>query len=191
MVILASFVSSFDKRAELREPMIIALHELSDAQVSYPIEDDGWFPHDEIKINTMIDGYITIKKMGDDAAWVSGRLSFVSHAPCDKCAELTEIALSADFVYECFVGPEEIDTRLEAECQEENYNKIYLEKPVINTGDLLREQVFLAMPIRRLCRPSCQGICPGCGTDLNSGTCICENTDDASPFAILKQVKGK
>ena len=54
------------------------------------------------------------------------------------------------------------------------------------TGELLdldrwaHDALLLAMPLRVLCREDCAGLCPTCGTDLNSGTCDCvvETVDD-------------
>ena len=39
---------------------------------------------------------------------------------------------------------------------------------------MLREQFYLAMPMKPLCRPDCRGLCPECGTNLNVTTCSCE-----------------
>ena len=37
----------------------------------------------------------------------------------------------------------------------------------------MREQFYLALPMKPLCRESCRGLCPECGTNLNTGTCSC------------------
>jgi len=38
---------------------------------------------------------------------------------------------------------------------------------------LLREQAWVEIPIKPLCRPDCLGLCPECGQNLNRGTCDC------------------
>ena len=40
-------------------------------------------------------------------------------------------------------------------------------------GDILREQVLLALPMKALCGVNCKGLCPSCGTNLNFGSCNC------------------
>jgi uncharacterized protein len=38
---------------------------------------------------------------------------------------------------------------------------------------LLVEQMWLAWPIKVLCRPDCLGLCLNCGANLNEGLCSC------------------
>lgn len=41
----------------------------------------------------------------------------------------------------------------------------------IDLSPLYREYLILAMPIKRLCRPDCKGLCAICGANLNMTTC--------------------
>ncbi len=38
---------------------------------------------------------------------------------------------------------------------------------------LLREQIWVNLPMKPLCRPACRGICPECGANLNLEPCRC------------------
>ena len=38
----------------------------------------------------------------------------------------------------------------------------------IDLGELMREQFYLALPMKPLCRDDCRGLCPECGTNLNT-----------------------
>lgn len=38
---------------------------------------------------------------------------------------------------------------------------------------LLREQIWVSLPMKPLCRPDCRGICPECGVNLNLEPCRC------------------
>jgi len=38
---------------------------------------------------------------------------------------------------------------------------------------LLREQIWVNLPMKPLCRPDCKGICPECGANLNLEPCHC------------------
>jgi DUF177 domain-containing protein len=55
---------------------------------------------------------------------------------------------------------------------------------------LVRDAVLLAMPLHPLCRPDCKGLCPVCGSDLNSVDCghKVERTDLRwEPLAQLRE----
>lgn len=43
----------------------------------------------------------------------------------------------------------------------------------IDLAPLLREQAWVAIPIKPLCSPDCKGICPECGANLNKEPCQC------------------
>jgi uncharacterized protein len=64
-----------------------------------------------------------------------------------------------------------------------------LEEPIIDLDDVLRQQVYLALPVKKLCNQGCKGICPRCGVNLNETTCECANVATDSPFAALVQLK--
>jgi len=49
----------------------------------------------------------------------------------------------------------------------------------------------LALPFKPLCSPTCQGLCPKCGTDLNHGPCRCGDNGGGGPFDVLKSLKLK
>lgn len=44
---------------------------------------------------------------------------------------------------------------------------------VLELGDVVREELMLAVPEFVLCRPDCAGLCATCGADLNAGSCQC------------------
>lgn len=50
---------------------------------------------------------------------------------------------------------------------------------------LLREQAWVALPMKPLCRPDCQGLCPECGANLNLGACECRRERINPHFAAL------
>jgi uncharacterized protein len=46
---------------------------------------------------------------------------------------------------------------------------------------LVREYAWLGLPVRPLCSPDCQGICPECGGNRNLGECTCEDVVSIDP----------
>ena len=53
---------------------------------------------------------------------------------------------------------------------------------------LLREQGWLAVPMKPLCTPNCKGLCPQCGTNLNLESCACEKVHIDPRLAALKKL---
>jgi uncharacterized protein len=53
---------------------------------------------------------------------------------------------------------------------------------VIDITQLAREEIVLAYPTKRLCRPECNGLCPHCGRNLNNLSCSCARGAAENPF---------
>jgi uncharacterized protein len=51
-----------------------------------------------------------------------------------------------------------------------------------------RDELALAFPGTPVCREDCLGLCPTCGTDLNSDPCGGHGDDSDSPFATLRDL---
>ena len=62
----------------------------------------------------------------------------------------------------------------EVELQDEDLSTAYYHDHVLDLGEMLREQFYLALPMQPLCRPDCQGLCPKCGVDRNVERCQCQ-----------------
>jgi uncharacterized protein len=68
----------------------------------------------------------------------------------------------------------------------------------IDVGEMLREEMLLALPMVPLCSESCLGLCPTCGKDLNEGPCGHappprggENLKPSPRWAALQNVRVK
>ena len=59
----------------------------------------------------------------------------------------------------------------------------------IELEDVLREQILLALPMQRICREDCKGICPACGQNRNQGPCNCKMEDAAGRWAALRNLE--
>ena len=171
--------------------MRIAFSEVHGRELHRRIREDGWFPREEMTLDTPVDGIYTVRRIGTGEIEVTGNVSAGIIDFCNRCGKQTALKLVAEFSYECIVGSDEMNTQHEAECREQDSNKLYLEEPVINIGDILREQVLLAMPSSVLCRQTCKGLCHQCGKNLNRGKCGCQKSSPSSPFALLEKIKGK
>jgi len=59
---------------------------------------------------------------------------------------------------------------------------------VLDLSEPVREELILSAPTYVLCRDDCRGLCPGCGEDLNVGSCVCRPSPDPrwGPLAALR-----
>jgi uncharacterized protein len=61
-------------------------------------------------------------------------------------------------------------------------------KNEVDVAGPARDELALGLPPVPLCKEDCLGLCPTCGTDLNSDPCGGHGEDSDSPFAALKDL---
>ena len=59
---------------------------------------------------------------------------------------------------------------------------------MLDITELVREMAVLSVPMHRICRPDCQGLCIECGTNLNEEECGCHDEEIDPRLAQLSQL---
>jgi uncharacterized protein len=104
---------------------------------------------------------------------------------CSRCLEPFRLPVSAEFDQR-FLPAAQMEAGAEREIQDEDVEISYYRDDQIDLNELLREQFYLALPMKPLCRDECKGLCPQCGTNLNAGTCDCAAGWEDPRLAPLK-----
>ena len=105
--------------------------------------------------------------------------------PCSRCAEAFPLALDAPV--DVTLRPvSDLEAAEEHEIGEDELATEFYRGESLDMAALVREQCYLALPMKPLCRPDCRGLCPQCGTNLNQATCTCDPTWVDPRFAGLK-----
>lgn len=107
---------------------------------------------------------------------------------CDRCLEeyLTPINHSFELVLKR--SPKELAH--EKELTKEELLEEFFEGDEIETDPIVREQIYLFLPMKCLCKEDCKGLCPNCGANLNKETCGCEEKSVHPAFLKLKKLIG-
>ena len=106
--------------------------------------------------------------------------STVLKSVCDRC--LKPFDQPKTVRYECMLAEELEDV--------DSDDILLLEDGAVDLGDLARTVFILEMDTKTLCSEDCKGICPGCGVDLNQGTCTCKKEVDPR-LAVLAKLLDK
>jgi len=77
----------------------------------------------------------------------------------------------------------------EAEIEDDDLSTAYFADEVIDLGQLIVEQFFMAVPMKPLCGDGCRGLCPLCGMNLNTGSCSCTAEWEDPRLAVLRELK--
>lgn len=106
---------------------------------------------------------------------------------CGRCLEPFRFPVDAQFNVRLLPAAD-MATEDEREVPEEDLETSYYRDDQIDLNELLREQFYLALPMKPLCGEGCRGLCPQCGTNLNTGTCDCAAVWEDPRLAPLKEL---
>jgi uncharacterized protein len=115
-----------------------------------------------------------------------GTLETELELACSRCLEPYRLPLSAAFDLRYLPASSAVFAEGEHEMDEDDLEISYYRDDQIDLNELLREQFYLTLPMKPLCREDCRGLCPLCGTNLNTSTCDCAPTWDDPRLAALK-----
>src|SRR5688572_972732 len=91
--------------------------------------------------------------------------------PCSRCLEPFRLKVDASFDQRYLPAGEGAEG--DAEVAADDLETSVYRDDQIDLDELLREQFYLALPMKPLCTETCRGLCPQCGTNLNTGACDC------------------
>ena len=123
---------------------------------------------------------------------IKGHLKADIESDCDRCLEPANFLMDEDF--DLFFRP--VDTSPDAEEVEIDEGEAeisFYEGDGLILEEVLREQILLSIPMQKVCREDCKGICPNCGQNRNEVACGCgPRLADArwSPLSKLGEVGG-
>ncbi len=113
---------------------------------------------------------------------LTGQVRAQVHAHCARCAAALEQPIQASFDQVFVKSPDPQDPDL-----------FPLDGHTVDLTPMVQEALLLELPMRFLCRPDCQGLCPVCGANRNIQRCTCQEGGTAlpNPFSALREMLSK
>ncbi len=173
--------------------MIIDLRTIPDGprRFEFLLEKD-WWPSEGRKdqvlgIDIPIQIKIKIYKAGDKYV-LEGDMVGGLQVQCDRCLEPYHRELKSAFrVFLALPLPETDQT--EVELVEGDLEVDFIKGEEVDLDEIIREQIYLSLSMKSLCSESCLGLCPICGSNLNTGDCQCHRKPGHPGFSKLKNLK--
>lgn len=141
-------------------------------------------PGDAYRVVAPVDLAFDIHKDKDMFRLVGSVVSTLELA-CSRCLETMTLPVAVQFDLR-YLPVARAEAEAEREVDAEDLETSYYRNDEIDLNELLREQFYLALPMKPLCREDCRGLCSQCGTNLNTGACDCAPVWDDPRLAPLK-----
>lgn len=87
-----------------------------------------------------------------------------------------------------FIYPIDIDIeeRFTTNSNNEDDEAIVVRDDVLDITEIVETSIISTLPIKRVCKDDCKGLCQECGCNLNYNTCTCNKEDVDIRFEALK-----
>ncbi len=86
---------------------------------------------------------------------------------CDRCLELFDFSVKSEFKFLFEYNKEKAD---------------YISGHILKLRDMIIGEVYVNIPLKKLCNEDCRGLCPSCGANLNEEDCSCKPENSDNPF---------
>jgi uncharacterized protein len=173
--------------------MLIDLKTISteELEIAETLDKDWWKASADdapvLGLATPLRVKVKASKVGDKYL-LAGRISGAVSLKCDRCLEAFRFDLEIPFSF-FLVSPKSGPGEAEAELLDEDLEVDFIHGETIDLDVRIKEQVFLSLPMKSICREECLGLCPLCGANLNEGPCQCGRQKTNLAFSKLESLK--
>ncbi|NLL18937.1 MAG: DUF177 domain-containing protein [Clostridia bacterium] len=124
---------------------------------------------------------LTLESQKGGSISVRGDLRAVVRTVCSRCLQPIDYPVEADLE-----GTFYLEGR-SPEDQEEEFTGQFYSGDTLQLDGLIRESIYLSLPMQFLCSQECKGLCSYCGKRADEG-CNCEHQQVDPRFEVLKQL---
>ena len=135
------------------------------------------FEGEEIKAVSMVDvnGQVNSK---DEILELKAHIKTNLELTCSRCLDT--------FIYPIDVDIEERFTKSK-ELQDDE-ELIFVEDDTLDIIQIVENCIISTLPIKRLCKEDCKGLCLRCGANLNEGECGCDRESLDPRMSVFKDI---
>jgi uncharacterized protein len=147
----------------------------------------GDIQSDAVRVLSPVKASLRIDKVEPELI-VRGVLSGQVELECARCLKNFELKIASQ-VNVVYHPADEIGKHEQHELKSDELDTVFYTGDILETDDLLKDQLILNLPMKPLCSSECKGFCPVCGADKNISACNCEASEPDTRFEILKKLK--
>jgi DUF177 domain-containing protein len=142
-----------------------------------------------LKKDVCVEG--SLSKVGREILF-KGNISTEMEMVCSRCLEPLSYKIRSK-VLSRYVPGQEVDNQdTDVELHASDIEMELYSDNQIDLTQAVYDQMMLSLPLTRLCREDCKGICLHCGVNQNKKNCQCSDKDSIDPrLAVLETLKDK
>jgi uncharacterized protein len=147
-------------------------------EIVAPFSDRSW------RLN---DVRLHVSRDGDDVV-VVGEIGASVPLTCGRCVEEFRVDVHPAVDVRYLPRPALTD---DVQLGSDDLDLDFYANDELNLATLIETETTLALPMKPLCRPDCQGLCPVCGGNRNVVQCACPSRPPDTRLAALKDLAAR
>ena len=104
---------------------------------------------------------------------LAGRVKTTLETNCGRCLDAFTVPVDSTVDLLFLPEPDASEADGENEVRDDDVGVTYYKDDTIDLGEVMRDEFYLALPMKPLCKADCKGLCPVCGINRNRETCTC------------------
>ncbi|NLC77437.1 MAG: DUF177 domain-containing protein [Clostridia bacterium] len=124
---------------------------------------------------------LTLESGKGGSIYAQGELRTALQTVCSRCLQPVEYPVVTEIEGKFYQeGKSPVD-------EEEEFPGQVYSGDTLQLDGLIRESIYLSLPMQFLCSEECRGLCPYCGSRADAG-CNCEHEQVDPRFEVLKKL---
>jgi uncharacterized protein len=132
------------------------------------------YKQEDIPVNTPIEVKALITNTGNHLL-IEGKIKTDLTLKCSRCLESFDYTLENDFEEELSNNDDDDDS-------------IHFDGDVVDITEIILNNIVLSLPMKVICSEECRGLCPHCGSNINTDKCGCTDEILDPRLAVLKDL---
>ena len=177
-----------DRQEGVKDTLVFNVRDLrhedfKEYEVLVPPEPLG-LTYEEAQFINPLSCTVGLFRQGGDSIYVTADVDTTIWVECRRCINPFEVDITTTLDLLFSMGDESSEP-------DENDERYY-DGEILDISEDVRRALVLEIPTWSLCSETCKGLCPGCGTDLNTTECACEIMDETpvrAPNSLSAQLE--
>lgn len=148
------------------------------------IDETGVALDEDLKIISPVTGHVRMRRT-NQGLLVDGSVDLVLELTCDRCLKQFEQEIHVPFE-ELFYPTVDVVTGVPLPPMQEEDAFPIDDHHMLDLTEAIRQNVLINLPIMKICKEDCAGLCSQCGKDLNLGPCDCPPEVDERLSVLAK-----
>lgn len=123
------------------------------------------FVDEEVALKSPVRAELRLQRLGLNLL-VDGQVSVLAEMTCGRCTERYRVILQEAMLIQ-YAPASSVKQNEEEEGEVELV--VPYQGKIVDLSDDVRQTVVLSVPVKRICRPDCKGLCPICGLIIDKG----------------------